>query len=537
MDRRTLLTHGGRLAVASAVAPLAAGCATGAGERDTGQRNAGVALPEHVRFDAVKPDLPAQHPNAVDGFLSYPRPAHDAVTEPPGDGSEVTGFTVTSISAAPPMHSNRWWQNVNQQLGSTLKLEYVADANYQQKFQTMIAGGGLPDLVRIPSVPRLDQLLPATFADLTEYVAGDAIKDYPMLANLPTDAWRSCVYAGGIYGVPVPLLPIGTRLEARLDVIERLGQSIELESGAAFLELCRAVTDPKQNRWAMVQPTANFIKLMFGLPNVWQVEDGTFRHEVESEAYPDWLDFVAKMWSEGLFHPDSFGQPQFVPLFSGERFMLFQVGGMGFTRAYSTYRAGAPDLAVSPVIPPRFEGGGPAPVQLGQPKSAMIAIRKDAPPDRIRMLLRVLNCLGASFGTQQWLDAQYGLEGVDWTWDDTIKGPKPTKLGTVEQWPVTQFPGYPNIMYTPEGPQVTRAECAYENAVGPDALPLETIGLYSSTDSAKGPTLTTMINSEVGDIIQGRKPVSGWSEVVDRWRAEGGDDIRREYEEARAAAR
>ena len=48
------------------------------------------------------------------------------------------------------------------------------------------------------------ELLRAKFADLTEHLSGDAVKEYPFLANLPTESWRTCVFNGGIYGLPVP---------------------------------------------------------------------------------------------------------------------------------------------------------------------------------------------------------------------------------------------------------------------------------------------------------------------------------------------
>jgi len=41
-------------------------------------------------------------------------------------------------------------------------------------------------------------------ADLTPYFSGDAVKEYPNLANFPTLAWKQVIYNNAIYGVPVP---------------------------------------------------------------------------------------------------------------------------------------------------------------------------------------------------------------------------------------------------------------------------------------------------------------------------------------------
>ena len=48
------------------------------------------------------------------------------------------------------------------------------------------------------------QFLKAKMADLTPYLSGDAVKDYPNLANFPTLAWQQVVFNNAIYGVPVP---------------------------------------------------------------------------------------------------------------------------------------------------------------------------------------------------------------------------------------------------------------------------------------------------------------------------------------------
>src|SRR3954452_24471827 len=41
------------------------------------------------------------------------------------------------------------------------------------------------------------------FADLSPYLGGDLVKEYPNLAALPTSAWRQGMYDGVVYGVPL----------------------------------------------------------------------------------------------------------------------------------------------------------------------------------------------------------------------------------------------------------------------------------------------------------------------------------------------
>ncbi|RCK71239.1 hypothetical protein DT076_01965 [Desertihabitans brevis] len=73
------------------------------------------------------------------------------------------------------------------------------------KFDTTVAGGDLPDVVYVPTdVAQLPRLMEAKFHDLTELLSGDAVAEYPALANLSPDLWRGCVFNGRIWGIPVP---------------------------------------------------------------------------------------------------------------------------------------------------------------------------------------------------------------------------------------------------------------------------------------------------------------------------------------------
>ena len=106
------------------------------------------------------------------------------------------------------MESNALWQAVNKELGVNLNISVQPQADYGTvKLPTIIAGNDLPDILYIATnaiIPQLPAFLKAKMADLTPYLSGDAIKEYPNLANFPTPAWRQVVFNNAIYGVPVP---------------------------------------------------------------------------------------------------------------------------------------------------------------------------------------------------------------------------------------------------------------------------------------------------------------------------------------------
>ena len=158
-------------------------------------------------------------------------------------------------------------------------------------------------------VPNLPRLLQAKFADLTELLSGDAVKEYPNLANIPSLSWKNCVYNGAIYGVPLPRAKIGTGPFIRADIAKKAGMSPQPKNFEEFHELAKAVTDPKQRRWAFSNASypLTITRVMLNAPNGWRDDDGKLTHVNETDEQRKALEVAAQFWKEGLVHPDAFG--------------------------------------------------------------------------------------------------------------------------------------------------------------------------------------------------------------------------------------
>ena len=174
--------------------------------------------------------------------------------EKPGNGSTLTGMANIYYAVPPGPDSNTYWAGLNEKLGIDLKLQMVRNADYAQKFATTIAGNDLPDMLQMPTVPprspNCPQLLEKRFTNLDEHLSGDAIKEYPNLANIPTRHWKPTIYNGGIYGIPIPRGAIGQYHFIRQDLFEEAGLSTEPKSYDELTEPAKALTDPKKRRWA-----------------------------------------------------------------------------------------------------------------------------------------------------------------------------------------------------------------------------------------------------------------------------------------------
>lgn len=88
-------------------------------------------------------------------------------------------------------------------------------------------------------MPSLLQFLQATCADLTPYLAGDAVKDYPNLANFPTYNWQGTdtIYGASLWGVPVPRSVLASAIYVHQEMQATLGgsrQRAPTSSNASF---------------------------------------------------------------------------------------------------------------------------------------------------------------------------------------------------------------------------------------------------------------------------------------------------------------
>lgn len=539
IDRRRLIQGAGVTALAASGVTALASCSSNSGPTNDEQNNERVKLPAYVPYAGVPTDLPA-----VDGvppaFLKFPESPISFAEDKIGDGGVVTAMLSGNSAPLVALPKNRFWQEINKRLGIDLKLDVPpSGADYQAKFSATLAGGDLPDIMNvIPSqTSRIADVLSAQFQDLTEFLAGDAVKEYPALANMPSEAWQGTVYNGGIYGWPYPQATCGNSLVVRDDLREKVGATGEITSGEDFLELCRTLTDAKNNRWAASGPVAliGFFQEMLGAPNEWRIEGGRFTSTYETEETKKAIDLVRQMWADGLIFPDAFSTKlsPYRTLPTGRIAMIYG----GWLQWGATMRDNVPldpNYKASAIAPPKFEGGGLAQKHLVQPLSVIVAMKKTADKERIRQLLRIANWFAAPFGTEEFQFCRFGLPDYHFT----VKSGAPTltEAGTREVGGLPRdFIGSSGsiVIWQPAGmTDVLRATYEYQKKVVPTGVKHPLTGLYSETDSKSRASLLKKIQDLQSDIIQGRKPLSAWDEGVATWRKDGGDAIRNEYQDS-----
>ncbi|GAA1545647.1 extracellular solute-binding protein [Kribbella lupini] len=492
--------------------------------------------PAYVPYTGVKPDLAGAEYNIPNAFTRYPADPVRAVTTPPGDGKPIQVLTFTNTPIPPKLEQNRFWQEFNQRVGSPVSISLTPSVDYTQKFATSVAGDQLGDIFMVGAVPQIPSLLEAKATDLTPHLSGDKIKKYPFLANLPELHWNSCIFGDKIYAVPVPRGAISSQaLYSRADILEKQGVKAEVKSADDFLELCKALTDRRQNRFALATSPTPFVRNMFDMPNTWSEDGKKVVSYYEHEAHEQVFEILRKLWTSGYIHPDAFsGQNQDMKVRFGNGSSPLVVDTFSAWPSY-LQTAVDPNARIGIIGPPKHDGSGQGKIWLGAPNLSTTAIGKKA-EGRVETMLAYLNFLAAPFGTQEYLFRKFGLPVVHHKVVDgnpvlTDRGFSETQLG---------------LMYTADGPWTiflpekegnSALEFEAMKRLCPDALANPVAGLYSETNVRKGSQLTADMDQLTSDIIQGRKPVSAWAGAVKKWKSGGGDKIAEEYAEALEASR
>ena len=162
---------------------------------------------------------------------------------------------------------------------------------------------------------------------------------------------------------------------------------------------------------------------------------------------------------------------------------------------------------------------------------------KKASPERVKELLAILNWTASPFGSQEDLLLTYGVESADYKLDDN-GNPVTTErwAGDAYNMPWRYMAQRHQVMYNANYPEITKLQAEAEAALIPLGVWDATLGFYSVTNTSKGVTLRVRFNDGLSEIVQGRRPVGDLDQLVSEWQTNGGEDIRKEYLQAMAAA-
>ncbi len=478
----------------------------------------------------------------------------------PGLGSTIKAFTNAYNPPSTPVDPNLAWQEVNKQLN--------ANVNF-----TVTAPGRLPGQnghphgrrrsTRCHALPwrserhaqrgrRHDQsaaFLQSKCADLTQFLAGDAIKDYPYpgrdsdlrLEELGLGRQRPSVHAAH------PALRTRAQRSSRTPPYydQEIGANYVPKDADDLKRVYQQLNRPQENRWATAAYQNTGLHILFyaalwGAPNNWAYDasGGKLTKNFESPEFKAAVGYARDLYASGLYHPSSLNYADINAArldFVGGRFALYPEGfGQPWQDFWRRGLKNSPAYNFIPLPPFAAQQGGKPTHFLGPGFLSTNAFKKGS-EERIKELLRVFDFLAAPFGSQEDLLLQYGIKDVHYTLDDDGKltlNDRSNQDANYVNW--KYMIQHPQVMYVPDIPGYAKAEYDAEHALIPAGISDPTLGYYSATLGRSGAVINRAMMDGITDIIAGRRPLEDYDGLVRDWTANGGDQIRKELLDAMA---
>ncbi|MBV8084981.1 MAG: hypothetical protein JO247_09205, partial [Chloroflexi bacterium] len=256
--------------------------------------------------------------------------------------------------------------------------------------------------------------------------------------------------------------------------------------------------------------------------------------DIETQEFKDTVAYVRSLWDAGVIHPDSPSlnlTTSSANWYAGKS-IFYQNGYNAYNLAWDRSTAQDPNFMPRTIVPFGADGGKGEHI-LGISSDSLIAFKKGS-PDRIKEMLGILNFMVAPFGTQENLLLNYGIKGRTFDFDD--KGnPVLNKQGATEvtSFPIWKMGAPPPVLFDPNvGQDFAKASSDAESAAISMGVKSPVYGLYSKTAATKNAVLYQKLTDGLNQIIYGRADISTLDGLVKDWKANGGDDIRNEYQQA-----
>jgi putative aldouronate transport system substrate-binding protein len=501
----------------------------------------------------AKPDLPGNAAGLQDAFTTFPKTLVKSVPQPPGTGGDVTVVVQTTGAVPPPVDQNAAWQALNKALNVNLKLQLASAEDYTTKMGTLMAGSDLPDILYIDAnvtIGNIPQFLKAAYSDLTPFIAGDAIKDYPNLAAFPTLAWKQAAYDGAIYGVPV-IRPFqfGTFINQSMFDAANVGQP---KNGDDFKRILKEITKPAANQYGMAQIAPAYglqgtgkgevpFLSIFGAANNWSVDSsGKFTKDFETDQFKTALQYMKDLYDAKVLFPDpTLNQTTMRTAFTGNKVGVISTGWSAYGALLWDIGAKAkPPIKFRTLLPFSADGTSKPIWHQSNGLNGITAIKKGS-ADRVKELLRILNFFAAPFGTEEYTLIKYGVKDVDYTFDSNgnpVATPKGQSEMTIYN-ALFYITRSLDVLFDQNDPSFATAASSDEAAMVAGLVPDPSVGLYSPTERSKNGQLLQKVSDGFGQIVTGRSPISSLDQLVKDWRSAGGDQMRMEFQQAYAASK
>ncbi|SDE13323.1 extracellular solute-binding protein [Streptomyces prasinopilosus] len=542
-SRRSFLasTAAATAAVAGGI-PLLSACggADGGGSRDgtTSGKEAEKLLPAYVASNVVTPDIPSKNGSAV-GFTGKLDLADlkTSVPEKLGKGNKVT--VMSPFWGSPPKEGNAYYRTMNDLIGVDVVWRNQDGNTYDQKLGAVLASSDVPDVVVVPGwnmTGKIPSAVIGKFADLGPYLSGDAVKDYPNLAAIPTDAWQRSIFGGKLRGLPMPSSYVtGIVPLYRQDIFEKEGYEVP-RSCDEFMALAKDATNAKAKRWAcldMKWTAFNAFGVLSGEEKSlgWNEVDGKLIYRIETEEYLEALEWTRKLFAAGVVHPDAeLGKSNANdpgPKFAAGEFLVYNQDSSQWWSRTAEQAVQNPEFKIWGMDVFGHDGGDPT-LWAKNPAGIFAFVNKKASEAVIRDVLAVANVTAAPYGTKEYMATNYGVEGTHYTVKDGV--PTKTDQGNIDvmnAFVMIASPA-PTIAH-PDFPEVAKGQVEWQQRMGAFTKKSAFYGMQI-TEPTRYTNLSNDFEQLEDDVVRGRKKIGDVQQAVSDWKSKGGDELRDWYQ-------
>ncbi|MFD6322184.1 extracellular solute-binding protein [Streptomyces sp. NPDC058442] len=520
--------------------PLLAACGgSDGGSRDgtTSGKDAEKLLPTYVASDVVTPDIPSRNGSAV-GFTGKLDLAglKTSVPEKLGKGNKVT--VMSPFWGSPPKGGNAYYRAMNDLIGVDVAWQNQDGNTYDQKLGAVLASSDVPDVVVVPGwnmTGKIPSAVIGKFADLGPYLSGDAVKEYPNLAAIPTDAWQRSIFGGKLRGLPMPSSYVtGIVPLYRQDIFEKEGYEVP-RSCDEFMALAKDATNARAKRWAcldMKWTAFNAFGVLSGEEKSlgWNQVDGKLIYRIETDEYLEALEWTRKLFAADVVHPDAeLGKSNATdpgPKFAAGEFLIYNQDSSQWWSRTAEQAGQNPEFKIWGMDVFGHDGGDPT-LWAKNPAGIFAFVDKKASEAVIRDVLALANVTAAPYGTKEYMLTNYGVEGTHYAVEDGV--PTKTDQGNVDVMNAYVMIASPAATIAhPDFPEVAKGQVEWQQRMGAFTRKSAFYGMQI-TEPSRWTNLSNDFEQLEDDIIRGRKKIGDMQQAVSDWKSKGGDKLRDWY--------
>lgn len=461
----------------------------------------------------------------------------------------VTSDSTQYISILAPLHFPQQpaidiMDEIERLTGVQLDVKWIPEGVYTDKMNTGLTTNSLPKVTFVKFTDY--NLVKNAIRSDAFWEIGPYLQEYSNLKKLDPGILDQAAVDGKIYGLYTERPSSRQGVIIRQDWLDRL-QLLKPQTLDDLYEVMRQFTynDPDGNgrqdtiglvdRNDLVYGVFKTLSSYFGTPNNWKVENGHLIPEFMTDEYMNTMNFMRKLYNEGIMNRDfalTSKEIQRDRFIRGEAGVL--IGSMTDVQRLSIEaRALNPDADFTLVN--RIEGPDGYKVWSIPNYNGLFLFSKKTIPTE-QELKQILQFFDRTMDKDVANLMMYGVEGRHYRIDNSkvILPEETSQLRVNEVSPLYSLMiadiGNANIMKVAKKEQLTYLADQLSEDNESFVVNDPTVSLSSPTFDEKNAELSALIADATYNYILGNIDPEGFSQEIDRWRRNGGDQIMEEYD-------